>query len=67
MKKRINKEIALELLYNYIDDEISIMYEYSWDFDNSKRNIEKKALKYLKELDAMDLYEEYKRKIWDLY
>ena len=64
MKKRVSREIALELLEKYIDDEIAIMWEYSFDFNSSKQLIEKKTLKYLEELDAINLFEEYKKKIW---
>ena len=60
-----SREIALELLKNYIEDEVSLMYEYSGDFDTSKKHIFKKVKKYLNKLDALDLIEEYKNMIWD--
>ena len=64
MAKRISREIALELLDKYMDDEITIMWEYSTNFEESRKALERKAAKYLEELEATELFEDYKEKIW---
>lgn len=64
MTKRISREIALELLDKYMDDEITIMWEYSTNFEESRKALERKVAKYLEELEATELFEDYKEKIW---
>lgn len=64
MAKRISREIALELLDKYMDDEITIMWEYSTNFEESRKALERKTAKYLEELEATELFEDYKEKIW---
>ena len=58
-----NKDIAMELLEKWVEDEISLMWEYSYDFDNSKKQIWKDAQKYLKRLDSTDI--EFSNKLYN--
>ena len=58
------RNLSLELLEKYIDDELSLIYEYSCNFDESKDKLLKVASKYLKQLGALNLLEEYKNKIY---
>ena len=58
------RNLSLELLEKYIDDELSLIYEYSCNFDESKDKLLKVVSKYLKQLGALNLLEEYKNKIY---
>lgn len=44
-------ETVLELLKNYVDDEINLIFEYSGDFTKSLKILEKRTLKYVKNLN----------------
>ena len=58
-----DKEIALEILDKYIEDEINLMYEFSEDFNKSKKDILKKAKKYLQKLNALNLIKKYEEQL----
>ena len=62
-KEDYYKNIALDLFDKYIDDEMNLIYEYSFNFKESKEILFKKAEKYLKKLNALNLLGDYKKKI----
>ena len=59
------KDIALDLLGKWIEDELSIIYEYSDNFDVSKELLWGNVDTYLKKLKATDLIEKFKAKIFE--
>ena len=58
-------EAALELLEKYVDSELDLISELSFNFTASKQALEKRVEKYLKKLDALDQSEKFKNMIWD--
>ena len=61
-----SREIAIELLKKWVENEIDVMCEYSYNFDESRKSIWKETQKYLKLLDSTDsdLENELKTKIF---
>ena len=59
------KDIALELLGKWIDDELCIIYEYSGNFDVSKELLWGNVDTYLRSLKATNLTEKFKAKIFE--
>ena len=62
-----SREIALELLEKYVDSELDLISELSFDFTASKQTLEKRVEKYLKKLDALNQSEKFKNMIWNCY
>ena len=56
-KEEKYKAVALELIHQWVSDSITIMYEYSGNFDKTKEAIKKDLKKWLKKIDSEDLYE----------
>lgn len=44
-------ETVVELLENYVNDEISLIFEYSGDFTKALMNLEKCTMGYIKRLN----------------
>lgn len=61
-----SREIAIELLKKWVDDEVSLMWEFSVDFEGSRQKIWKKTQFYLDKLEVSDLdyIEELKERIF---
>ena len=61
-----SREIAIELLKKWVDDEVSLMWEFSTDFDGTRQDIWKKTQVYLDklEVDDLDYIDELKEKIF---
>ena len=61
-----SREIAIELLKKWVDDEVSLMWEFSTDFDGTRQDIWKKTQVYLDklEVDDLDYIDELKERIF---
>ena len=61
-----SREIATELLKKWVDDEVSLMWEFSEDFDNTRNDIWQNTQIYLSELhiDDVNYIEELKDRIF---
>ena len=49
-----NYETVVELLENYVDDEISLIFEYSGDFTKALQKLENCTIGYIKRLNISD-------------
>ena len=61
-----SREITIELLKKWVDDEVSLMWEFSTDFDGTRQDIWKKTQVYLDklEVDDLDYIDELKERIF---
>lgn len=61
-----SREIAIELLKKWVDDEVSLMWEFSEDFDNTRNDIWQNTQIYLSKLhiDDVNYIEELKDRIF---
>lgn len=53
------KSVALDLLEKWIDSKSTIMWEFSYDFEEDREEIRQGIKTYLEKLDAIDMYEQY--------
>ena len=60
------KEIALDLLEKYIEDEVSLMCEFSYNFKEDEKVIWEKVQGYLKDMgiNDFDIEEKFKNMIF---
>ena len=59
------KEVALELLADYLENEEKVISEYSGDFKKSAMILKKRVMKYLKRLDeGEDTFNELVKDMW---
>ena len=65
-KEEKYKSVAIKLINEWVQDSLTIMYEYSGNFEQSKKVIREGLLNWLKEIDAVDLYDGFINKFEDL-
>lgn len=59
------KEVALELLADYLESEEKVISEYSGDFKKSAMILKKRVMKYLKSLDeGENTFNELVKDMW---
>lgn len=59
------KEVALELLADYLENEEKVISEYSGDFKKSAMILKKRVMEYLKRLDeGEDTFNELVKDMW---
>ena len=56
-KEEQYKFVAIELIKQWIEHSLTIMWEFSGNFEVSKKEIRKELRKWLKEIDSDDIYD----------
>ena len=63
-KEEKYRQVALDLLEMYVEAEQSVVGEFSGDFYESRIRLEREIKKYLKKLNAEDMFEEITSNKW---
>ena len=56
-KEEQYKFVAIELIKQWIEHSLTIMWEFSGNFEVSKKEIRKELRKWLKKIDSEDMYD----------